>query len=447
MFVHHNTLHAYQHLPFHEGVQAGAAALGAEPYLTLPAFRAAWRDGRIEDADLQRRDRPRARPTGRRSVLGPLTGAELWHTLMATSAESEDAAGLAYTIHAGIAPECEDLPLWQACLARAERGPGFAPPDVRRFRRHRDVLVALGGDDTDVVVHGELIRLGAGFLDHGHAHATLPGRDRGFLAAVAALYAGGATAPRGCRGAEADMQAVIDSGADAAGVITAALDLLGVTDDEVEPVLFATALALPGWAGMFSRLERHPRRARRDHGADAGRVRGRAPALRAIGGGPRCRCSWRAHRLGRAAMARPARPPRPAVLDGALLWGIARAGGFSAADVAAWSDADLTPVWREMRGLLSGGAATGVPRGLRAHLPARGFSMRSPPAGLCRRRGPPTGRARSSCSASTSARSRSGGPSRSSTRLHHLRRCRVLRRRHRLPGPLRRARRRTAPWW
>ena len=28
--------------------------------------------------------------------------------------------------------------------------------------------------------------------------------------------------------------------------------------DEVEPFLYHTALALPGWAGMFSRLERHP---------------------------------------------------------------------------------------------------------------------------------------------------------------------------------------------
>ena len=53
VFVHHNTLHAFQHQPFHEGVQAGAAALGARPYLTLQVFRAALRAGRVADADLR----------------------------------------------------------------------------------------------------------------------------------------------------------------------------------------------------------------------------------------------------------------------------------------------------------------------------------------------------------------------------------------------------------
>ena len=47
VFVHHNTLHAFQHLPFHEGVCAGAAALGARPYLSLDEFRDAWRTARI----------------------------------------------------------------------------------------------------------------------------------------------------------------------------------------------------------------------------------------------------------------------------------------------------------------------------------------------------------------------------------------------------------------
>ena len=71
------------------------------------------------------------------------------------------------------------------------------------------MLVALGGADTDVAVHGELIRLGSGFLDQGQAHARAARTaSAASCAAVAELYAGGAAAPRDCRGAEADMRDV-----------------------------------------------------------------------------------------------------------------------------------------------------------------------------------------------------------------------------------------------
>src|SRR5690242_1614816 len=33
VFIHHNTLHALQHLPFHEAVKRGSALYGCNPYL------------------------------------------------------------------------------------------------------------------------------------------------------------------------------------------------------------------------------------------------------------------------------------------------------------------------------------------------------------------------------------------------------------------------------
>lgn len=53
VFIHHNTLHAFQHLPFHEGVQAGAAALGAKPYPSLREFRDAVRANRVSASDVR----------------------------------------------------------------------------------------------------------------------------------------------------------------------------------------------------------------------------------------------------------------------------------------------------------------------------------------------------------------------------------------------------------
>ena len=53
VFVHHNTLHAFQHLPFHEAVQAGAAVAGARPYRSADEFRDAYARGRITADDVE----------------------------------------------------------------------------------------------------------------------------------------------------------------------------------------------------------------------------------------------------------------------------------------------------------------------------------------------------------------------------------------------------------
>ena len=347
VFIHHNTLHAYQHLPFHEGVQAGAAALGARPYLSQDEFRAAVGSGRIADADVREEIDRALGERGRESVVPGLSRAELWRVLMVTDCDTDDAAGLEFAIAAGAAKECADLPLWQACIERVTRGPAMAPSDDRVFHRHRDVLVPLGAPDTDVAVHGELIRLGSGFLDQGQAHAVVPERDRGFLHAVTTVYLQGASAPRDCRGAEADMRAVAQQQQSAGAIIRASLDALGVHGDDVEPFLFATALALPGWAGMFSRLEMHPED--NPGGPPVSLEEFLAIRLllerRAIEracksfGMPQ---DWTALRA-----SIPPLPARAAVLDAALLWGVAHTAELTPEMVVTISDAALATLWQE----------------------------------------------------------------------------------------------------
>jgi hypothetical protein len=345
VFIHHNTLHAFQHRPFHDAVVAGADALQARPYLSLAEFRAAIRSGRVADADLYHEIDVALGDRGGLEVAPSLDARTLWHELIAGHGDTDDEAGLEFTVRAGIAPVCKDLALWEAAADRASRAPRRTVPYGQHLRRHRDAVVALGGADTDPSVHGELVRLGSAFLDHGQAHAALPGRAQGFLRSVSGLYVDGESAPRDCRGAESDMRRIHAVGASARSVIDENLAALGVDEEDREAYLFATALALPGWAGMFSRLEGHPD----DHPGGPPATLIDFLAVRLVLERHAVANACRAARLDprwnvlRETALTPV--PRPPLLDASVLWALGRRAGWSPAEIRALDDHTLDRLW------------------------------------------------------------------------------------------------------
>src|SRR3954451_20469579 len=54
VFIHHNTLHAFEHLPFDEGLRKGARVFGCTPYLSEDRYHAELARGRIRFAELQK---------------------------------------------------------------------------------------------------------------------------------------------------------------------------------------------------------------------------------------------------------------------------------------------------------------------------------------------------------------------------------------------------------
>src|SRR2546430_17297266 len=52
IFIHHNTLHAFEHLPFEEAVEHAAAQLGCEPFLSESRYRDKLASGRILAKDV-----------------------------------------------------------------------------------------------------------------------------------------------------------------------------------------------------------------------------------------------------------------------------------------------------------------------------------------------------------------------------------------------------------
>ena len=53
VFIHHNTLHAFEDLPFHEAVLKGGRIFGCQPFLSETRYREELRRGRIRFSDLQ----------------------------------------------------------------------------------------------------------------------------------------------------------------------------------------------------------------------------------------------------------------------------------------------------------------------------------------------------------------------------------------------------------
>lgn len=261
VFIHHNTLHAFESEPFESAVVRASGIFGTEPFLREQDYRDAIARGRIREQDIEAEldaDSPAdaGLPTlcGGRVSLHSLRRALLLHRV-----ELESDASAGWTVAETETVE-RDHALWRESLAAALR----AKPAARGRPaplRHRDLLHAVDPSiDTDELVHPALIRLSAAFLDQGVASWAMPGRERGFLHACTELWTSGAVPAHGWLVGLPDAFAAA-RGRTANEVIERELAALGVEADGRCDFIERTLLALRGWGGMVRHLEERPDRA------------------------------------------------------------------------------------------------------------------------------------------------------------------------------------------
>jgi uncharacterized protein len=289
IFIHHNTLHAFEHLPFEEAVEQAAERLGCEPFLSESRYRDKLASGRILAADVEALLREQLGSRGADDVAGVGSRFDLWRALVLhgipaatgrelswileeTSALSQfrtdipaNARSASHVISEDEQADEESLAVHRllgACLEAVTRAPAPQPKEAVLPVRHRDWLRAVYDLDTDEWIHPPLIRFLAGYLDQGLAHWSMPERNRGIHGCFLEIYRTSLAAQCGswARSLPGLVTEDYAAGRDALASIANSLAHLGVAELEQRDYLIAELLALRGWAGIVRQIEERPDR-------------------------------------------------------------------------------------------------------------------------------------------------------------------------------------------
>jgi uncharacterized protein YbcC (UPF0753/DUF2309 family) len=243
VFVHHNTLHAFEHLPFEQAVVEAADLFGAEPYMSEAAYRAELVGGRIQlsDIDSVLDGEPDA------LIFPRLSRGSLRRAMITPGVREFDAATILWRTEQGdLARDFRRAALRSLFGACFERTVAHEPEPAEPR-------------PVDEIIHPWLIRLCSVFLDQGTAYWPMPLRERGFYESVRALLAQpGCLFPQYLEGLDREFCRQRDLSFSAADAVLDSLDGLRHPEGVWPEILRAELLALPGWAGLMRTLEENP---------------------------------------------------------------------------------------------------------------------------------------------------------------------------------------------
>lgn len=194
-FIHHNTLHAFQHDSFHKGLKKSSELFGYKTYLQLSEFRQLFQEGKINKLLLNR-----------------------------------------------FIPS-EDKSYWTSCLLDKDYSEQ-TNPRIGELRTHWKAQYKI---DLDNYTHSTLFRITSSYLDQGISVWNFPIKDLGFLAAMRHLESNGTVSFFKKRRAKELLKNTTLHMEDCLAILVGKEELY-------ERYLFDQQFAHPGYSGMVSVL-------------------------------------------------------------------------------------------------------------------------------------------------------------------------------------------------
>jgi uncharacterized protein len=210
-FIHHNTLHAVQHLPFHDGVALAAKMFGARSYLAMLDYQKLYEQGRIKDHAIE------------------------W-ALERTGFSAQQLKNLK-----------------QSLFDQDTRS--HYPPVSLANHGIRNAWLNQIGLELNVLVHPILFRLLGNFLDQGISRWTLPKEGEHFWDCVIRLAQNSLLPLYPLQ--EPIVRELLTK--DMEQVIQICLEKIVGSTELCQQYLLEMILAHPGWAGMVRIVEENPR--------------------------------------------------------------------------------------------------------------------------------------------------------------------------------------------
>ncbi len=209
-FVHHNTLHAVQNLPFHQGIAVAKQKYGAQDYLPLHEYRSLFEKNKITNQGIKK-------------SLELNKNHELTEELFKVKLLSE--------------------PLMKFAVATSQ------PPTLRQQRDQKFHV------QLDDMITPLMIRLSSHFLDQGIATQSLPHHDQSFWNFVRNLNEQSylPMAPFNRSRCQVLLKLSFQE------ALTQSLHHLVAKESYYEAYLWEVLQILPGWAGFVHEVQKNPK--------------------------------------------------------------------------------------------------------------------------------------------------------------------------------------------